>query len=273
MSKKERHKQDLIGLLETFLETGDAKRLTSYLTSNSNLPGPRGNLELAAAFSDLVEDYARGASERLWELCAGLTAIPAAKAPVNDPKEFLPFCGAVGSGAIGAVAPAFFAPALMALRALANDPRWRMREGVAMGLQRLLARRGPETLQTLEAWVAGENWLEMRAAVAGVAEPALLKDAKTTARVLQLHREVIACVRAAQARKGKDFRTLRKALGYTLSVVVRATPEQGFEFMRQLVDLQDPDVRWIVKENLKKNRLVKNFPEQVESVKSLLARG
>jgi hypothetical protein len=267
MSKKERHKQDLIGLLETFLETDDARRLASYLTSNSNLPGPRGNLELAATFSDLVEDYAGGAPERLWKLCADLTAIPAAEAPVNDPKEFLPFCGAVGTGAIGSVAPAFFAPALTTLRVLANDPRWRMREGVAMGLQRLLSRRGPETLKVLEAWVAGENWLEMRAAVAGVAEPPLLKNLETATRALQLHRKVMERVRVTQARKCEDFRTLRKALGYTLSVVVRATPEQGFEFIRQLVDTRDPDVRWIVRENLKKNRLVKNFPERVEAMR------
>jgi hypothetical protein len=40
--------------------------------------------------------------------------------------------------------------------------------------------------------------------------------------------------------------------------------------MRQLVGSQDKDVLWIVRENLKKNRLVKNFPTQVESIKSSL---
>ena len=40
--------------------------------------------------------------------------------------------------------------------------------------------------------------------------------------------------------------------------------------MRQLVNSKDADVRWILKENLKKNRLTKNFPEQVESLKKLL---
>ena len=40
--------------------------------------------------------------------------------------------------------------------------------------------------------------------------------------------------------------------------------------MATLVDSQDSDVLWIVKENLKKNRLVKNFPEQIESMKKLL---
>ena len=52
-------------------------------------------------------------------------------------------------------------------------------------------------------------------------------------------------------------------------VGVQATPEQGFEFLTQLAGLQDRDVLWIVKQNLKKNRLVKNFPEQVEALKRL----
>lgn len=52
-------------------------------------------------------------------------------------------------------------------------------------------------------------------------------------------------------------------------VVVHALPKQGFEFMAESVDLQDSDVLWIVKENLKKNRLLKNFPEEVESTKKL----
>ena len=40
--------------------------------------------------------------------------------------------------------------------------------------------------------------------------------------------------------------------------------------MAESVDSQDSDVLWIVKENLKKNRLLKNSPEEVESTKKLL---
>jgi hypothetical protein len=63
---------------------------------------------------------------------------------------------------------------------------------------------------------------------------------------------------------------LRKPLGYTPSVVVQSVPEEGFEFLAQLADSQDSDVLWIVRENLKKNRLVKNFPDQVASIKESL---
>ena len=135
-----------------------------------------------------------------------------------------------------------------------------------MGLQRLLARRGQDTLEELARWVGDGSLLELRAVAAAVAEPSLLKDKQVALSALQLHRRIIDRVLETGERRSEEFRVLRKALGYTLSVVTRAIPDEGFEFMRQLVALQDKDVLWVVKENLKKNRLVKNFPGQVESI-------
>ena len=87
-------KQDLTELLDDFLKTGDEKELTEYLISKSNLPGPRGNLELAETFVDLIEFNFSRNPERLWDLCIRATEISSDEAPVNDPKEFLTFCGA-----------------------------------------------------------------------------------------------------------------------------------------------------------------------------------
>jgi hypothetical protein len=72
------------------------------------------------------------------------------------------------------------------------------------------------------------------------------------------------------ARKTDDFKALRRALGYTLSVVVRALPNPGFAWLRELAASSDPDVRWIVRENLKKNRLVKNYPQEVAATTDIL---
>jgi hypothetical protein len=264
MSKRERHRSDLIGLLDAFLETGDDGELLAYIASNSNLPGLRGNLELAQAFGDVAEDYAAREVQVLWELCLGMSHVSPDEAPVNAPRELVPFCGALGLGAIGSRSPALYKPALGALRGLANDPRWRMREAVVFGLQRLLARRGRDTLEALADWVAPGEWLEMRAAAAAVAHPALLEDSETAISALQLHRDIVDPMLGAEDRRAETFRVLRKGLGYTLSVVVRALPEEGFAFMAGLVDSGDPDALWIVKQNLKKNRLVKNFPRDVE---------
>lgn len=266
MSKKENYKRDLAHYFGEFFISNDEGKLREYLLLNSNLPGPRGNLELAWAFADLVEDHAREEPEKLWNLCTRLTMLFPVEAPVNSPKEFLVFCGSQGIGVLG-TSSTFFQRALSRLKELASDPRWRTREGVAMAIQRLIGKQGEETLKHLDGWIEKDNWLVMRAVVAGVAEPALLRNEQTTRCALELHKKVFSCILSAAERKSEGFKTLRQGLGYTLSVVIQAIPKEGFEYMRLLASSEDADVLWIVKENLKKNRLTKNFPNEVASMK------
>jgi len=263
MGKREKHKQDLTELLDQVLETDQTILLKDYIAANSNLPGPRGNLELAQAWGEVAEVYAGQVAEKLWDLCIEMTNISAA---VNDPKELIPFCGTVGIGAIGAVVPDLFEGTIATLKVLANDSRWRMREAVPMGLTRLITSRSRDTLQALKTWTVDGSLLELRAVAAGVAEPVLLKNREIAAAALELHKNIFKRVLETEARKTENFRVLKKALGYTLSVVAKANPQPGFAYMTQLVDTQDKDVLWIVKENLKKNRLVKNFPKEVAAI-------
>jgi hypothetical protein len=269
MGKKESYKERLTDLLNESLKTGNAENLVQYLTSNSNLPGPRGNLELADVFADVVRDYAGGEPEKLWSLCLQLAQFSLVEAPVNNPKEFLVFCGARGIGALGA-SPQFFEKAMSRLKELASDSRWRTREGVAMAIQGMIERQPQKTLQQIAGWIESDSWLAMRAVAAGVAEPALLKDDQTAKSAFELHKQIFAKVAAARERKSSEFKALRQGLGYSLSVVVCAVPKDGFGYMRQLAGQSDVDIVWILKENLKKNRLIKNFSEEVESMKKLL---
>jgi hypothetical protein len=269
MGKKEKYEQTLHKNFEEFLKTGNEANLRDYLISNSNLPGPRGNLELAEAFAEVVEDYSQKEPRKLWKLCMKLTEISPVEAPANNPKEFLVFCGTRGIGALGS-SSTFFQKALSRLKELASDSRWRTREAVAMAVQRLIEKHGQKTLNELESWIEKDNWLVMRAVAAGVAEPVLLIDKQTARFALELHKKVFAKILAARVRKPEGFKALKQGLGYSLSVVVRAIPREGFEYMHQIVDLHDEDIRWIIKENLKKNRLIKNFPAEVASIKKLL---
>ena len=257
-------------LIDEFLKTGADEKLFEYLTSNSNLPGPRGNLELAASFANTLNEYRGAAVDKLWEFCLKMTAISAEEAPVNTPDEFIPFCGTVGIGSIAAAHAGYFSDALSRLRELANDPRWRMREAVAMGLQRLITANAAAVLSDLKKWVAGSKLLELRAVAAAVAEPALLKDSEVAKVAFHLNQQIIEKLIEADDRKSENFRVLRKALGYTLSVVIVPLPEEGFKYLSQLVKMNDPNVNWVIKENLKKNRLIKNYPDKVASLKNLL---
>ena len=272
MSKKENHKRDLTPLIDEFIDTGDAGKIREYLHSNSNLPGPRGNLELAEVFAEMIEDNFTEDSERLWRFSLQLTGISADEAPVNDPGEFLPFCGTCALGALGAGSSAFYQEALARLRELANDPRWRIREAVAMGLQKLVEKHSQETLEELEGWIGNGDWLAMRAVAAGVAEPALLREKQTAKRALALHKRIFEQILSDRGRKSEQFKSLKKGLGYTLSVVISAIPEEGFAYLQQLIVSRghEAEIRWIVKENLKKNRLTRNYPDEVASMERLL---
>jgi hypothetical protein len=273
MSKKESYKSTLSCLLDRFLGTSSQEKIDEYLTSNSNLPGPRGNLELAYAFAEVAEDVATKIHlSKIWELALGLINVSASEAPVNDPREFLPFCGAVALGAIASTHRELLRQAFPVFKKLANDSRWRTREGVAMGLQRLISKQGQSVLAELESWIEKNEWLAMRAVVAGVAEPALLKDEHIANGALALHEMVFSRILAAEDRKTSEFRTLRQALGYSLSVVICAIPKAGFEYMTRIAGSNDPDILWVIKENLKKNRLVKNFPAEVAATQKLLSR-
>jgi hypothetical protein len=266
-------------MIDAFLNTGDPGLLTGHLAEHSNLPGPRGNIELAQAFADAAASRAAAsdvdprcgapASARLWALCLDMTAVSADGAPVNHPREFIPFCGAVGLGALGAVAEACGETALRALRALANDPRWRMREAVCFGLQRLLAAHPRQTVAALHTWVTG-SWLELRAAAAAIAHPELLHDPDLARSALSLHQQIVDRVLQAPNRRDRGFRTLRQGLGYTLSVVVRAVPDEGFAWMTRLAGTGDTDVRWIVRQNLRKKRLTRSFPRRTVELARLV---
>lgn len=265
--------QDVSRHLSTFLESGNADDLIAYLVAGSNLPGPRANLELARAFTETIREYAaQDAEDRriLWNLCVELASIEPDDAPTGDPHEFLSFCGIRGIGTIGALSPAFADLALPQIHQASTDPRWREREAAAMAVADLLAAARDRTLPELETWVESGAWLPMRAAAAGIAEPDLLQDAAVAEAALMLHRKILIRVYTNEHQTSEEFRVLRKGLGYTLSVVVSALPDQGFEYLRQLAELENTDIRWIVKENVKKSRLDKRFPDATAEVREIL---
>jgi hypothetical protein len=265
VSKKEKLGRELLPHLENFLTSGEIDGLLGFIKANSNLPGPRANLELAGVFTEVIAGRVEGEWDRLWGLCSSMVQLSPAEAPVNAPQEFIPFCGAVAIGKLGSLSRSFFVKAISELRRLSRDPRWRMREAVCMGLQFLIHKHPGETLQRLQSWIPAGELLEMRAVAAAVSDPELLQDGQIAHSALQIHRELFEHVRSIENRKTEAFRVLHKALGYTLNLVVVALPERGFELMDAMIYSQDPALLWIVKSNLKRKRLLKKFPEQVEA--------
>lgn len=175
------------------------------------------------------------------------------QAPVNYPGEFLAFCGTVGLGKLLASGKAEY---FNILRQQASDPRWRIREGVAWALEIAGQKDFELVLKHTESWASG-NFLEQRAVAAGLSHPSLLIPEINATRALAILDHITRSFNSATDRKNEDFRTLRQGLGYCWSVAVAACPEAGKPVFEKLADLNDPDILWIIRENLKKNRLVK----------------
>jgi hypothetical protein len=220
----------------------------------AGLPGPRGNLELAQVVAD----------EGTAELFDRYLCYDATQAPTNSPYEFLAFCGAVGLGRLLAEGRL---KQFTRLRACASDPRWRMREGVAMALQRLGDKDMDLLLETMEDWSKG-NLFEQRAAAAALCEPRLLHEPQQVRRVLKLLDRITASLKKVRDRKREDFQALRKGLGYCWSVAVVAAPVEGKKLMENWLADPDKDVRWIMQENLKKNRLLRLDADWVQQWRS-----
>jgi len=219
----------------------------SFLQAESGLPGPRANLELVQAVADL----GRPEQFRRW------LALDLMAAPSNSPAEFLPLCGAVGLGRLLAGGQLEVLPEL---RRHASDPRWRVREGVALALQRWGEADMGALITAMKTWSRG-NWLEQRAAAAALCEPRLLGDDPQTVHILGILDTITTRLAKASAtdRKENDYRVLRQAMGYCWSVAIAAAPEKGKPAFEKWINKagSDADLRWVIVENLKKNRLAR----------------
>jgi hypothetical protein len=218
-----------------------------FLLKESGLPGPRGNLELAHA-------VAQEGNKKQFEQFLSF------EAEENTPEVFLIFCGVLGLGQLAAGEPRLFDR----LRAYASDTRWRVREAVATGLQLAGAQDLDLLLNEMKKWSKG-NWYEKRAAAAGLAEPRLLKQPKHVKQVLQILNEITVSMEKAGNVKDEAFKVLRQGMAYCWSVVVAALPETGKPMFEKWLKSQNKDILWMMKENLKKNRLARMDVDWVEA--------
>lgn len=206
-----------------------------YLKKNSGLPGPRANLALVAAVAEEAD------ADRLWKFSA-------------SKDEYLALCGTAGLGRVALLEPG----SVMAwLRELASDPRWRVREGVAMALQRIGREDMPHLLEEMQEWAHGDPFVQ-RAVVAGLCEPAILNRNDETVEVLAILDRITESLTASGERRGEGFRILRQALGYGWSVAAAAAREENaIPYLEKWLTSSDPDVEWLMRSNLGKARMAR----------------
>jgi hypothetical protein len=245
--------------------------LEFYLREQSRLPGARANLELAQDFSHhltfLVPDF----SEEVRVLLNHL-ARDEQRVVTNTPGEFIVMCSVLGFGACAAVLPEWREDVFAQLARYARSTAWRVREATAIALQKLLITAPDETLLMLMNLLDQGDCLQLRACLAAVSETALLTSEQFITSALIIQRVALEYLHALPTteRKRADVRVLRQALGYTLSVVTAASPDDGFALMCEIATWNDPDINWVLRENLKKRRLAR-FRDYADKVLALLA--
>ncbi|ASR01148.1 HEAT repeat domain-containing protein [Gordonia rubripertincta] len=211
------------------------ERWPELVDANSGLPGPRANTSLATALSHLADP-------------------PLIEEFLDSGDEYRTFCGAVALGArVGE-------PGVTArLRSPATDARWRVREGVVMGMQ-VAAETDFELVESVVLeWACDADPLIARAAVATICEPRLLVSPSAAAAAIKacsISTAALVAVPGA-SRRSPAVRTLRRALGYCWSVAVAADPEPGLAAFGELQRGDDPDIAWIVRSNLSKKRMAR----------------
>ena len=193
--------------------------------------------------------------EALEALLDGWATMSTDAAPGDRPEVILPCAAVAAYGEVGAIRPEWWDDEIGKLRRAAADSRWRVREIVARALQRLLAADWPRTIDALHQWAEGHDPLELRAVAAAVADPPLLLDPARATTAYELQRMVVERYRSLppERRRTDAARTLRQALGYTISVVVAATGD--FTILGELEESGDGDLFWIARQNRRKARL------------------
>jgi HEAT repeat protein len=214
------------------VELRGLKEWEPYLKKHSGLPGPRANLELVQAVGEEADP------DRLWRLSA-------------SSDEFLALCGTAGLGRVALMEPE---TVMTWLRELASDPRWRVREGVAMALQHIGRENMPRLLADMQEWSEGEPYVQ-RAAAAGLCEPVLLKHSEHAVQVMAILDRITDSLATAEHRRSDGFRVLRQALGYCWSVAAAAAPENARPYLEKWLRSRDRDVAWVMKSNLDKARM------------------
>ncbi len=214
-----------------------------YLLENSCLPGPRSNLELLYAFIEISE----------YDTVIELLNRKYSVTPVNVPEEFV-LCCAVAACGKHIINGRNNLIAL--LKSYASDTRWRIRESVAMALQHI-GKYSFEKLKEVNAgWEKG-NFYEQRAIAAGLCEPDILNHDSIKQYTLAVLSEITGNLTEHKNNSTPEYKTLVQALCYCWSVAIVASPMEGKLLFEGLIRSDNKYIRKIVKENLKKNRLMK----------------
>jgi len=208
--------------------------LLPFLEKESKLPGPAANLSL-------LRQFIKEASAEQAALC--LSTLDK-KPDANSPAAFVAMCGVAASAN-----PDVFKQA-------ANSGNWRIRESAVLGLQHLGLKDLDSLYAIFDSW-ENANLLEKRCIAATLCEPALIRTPEMAEKILGILNEYMEMIELEKNVKNEEYKVFKKAMGYCISVAVAAAPKRGKEFFEEWMRCPSQEIRWILNDNLKHDRLRK----------------
>ncbi|MCL2208076.1 MAG: hypothetical protein FWB90_08310 [Fibromonadales bacterium] len=216
--------------------------ILQVLEKESKLPGPAANLSL-------LRQFLKEATAEQIDLCLSVLD---KKPDPNSPDTFVAMCGVAASAN-----PDVFKKA-------ANSDNWRIRESAVIGFQNLGLKDLDKLYSTFDSW-ENANLLEKRCIAATLCEPALIKTEEMAEKILKVLNEYMEIIELEKNVKSEECRVFKKAMGYCISVAVAASPEKGKEFFEEWMRSPSSEIRWVLSENLKHDRLRKMDSEWVDA--------
>lgn len=213
-----------------------------HLLLNSKLPGPRSNLEL-------LYEFIQHANRDEVLKCLNINYVT-----TNSPEEFVLSCGV---GASIYLDTADHVEIGMDLKYYANHESWRVREAVCIGFQKSKEHLKPDEMLAYLAPLKAGTELEIRTYIATLGEPILLKNYIDPNGLLQFLYDTTITYFDHQNKLNESQKVLKKALGYCWSVVLCGENADRSIFEKLIAYKDNKHIKWIIVENLKKNRLEK----------------
>lgn len=243
MSRTPARRQEPAPISRDALLALEPEDLDEALYKRSGLPGQRANVALLdmAAEALPLDELRRLSGSR---------------------EEYLAMVGAAG------VARAFGGPHDLAeelakdLDSLAVDPRWRVRDAVARGLQKGADEHAEPVLGLVEGWADSGDIVLVRTAVETVCEPRVLENAAARQVAVHACERAMALLAQVDGPLGAEERSLAATMSYAWSIVVLADPDEVLPLWHALEQDPSPVVKRIVSDNVTKTPLGRLLDER-----------
>jgi hypothetical protein len=255
----------LVAELDSALARRSYETLFALLRRLSGLPGPRANEPLARAFA---AEVAR-AAPRSDELVRALCAVGPARAPAGTDGEFLAMVGAACIGARLAEGPD--AALIDQLRALADDPRHRVRESVVRALVEASRAHGDQIAHLLSAWTDG--YLGATVALEALTARAWLDRSRSAQTALVRLEEAFRLAEEASRadQRSQGYRALVKALAETPGRLLDRFPRETLVWLESKAGTRDVALRESLSELLRTARSRGHGASSLEKFEQVLA--